>query len=39
MAEPLRVTGTLTPIGITTLRPGVTIVDMGRQVSWVRLEV
>ncbi len=40
MIEPIRVTGTLTPVAITEPRPGMFIVDMGQNmVGWCRLHV
>jgi alpha-L-rhamnosidase len=40
MAEPLRVTETLKPIGVKQLKPGVYIYDMGQNmVGWCRLRV
>ena len=40
MAEPLRVTETLTPISVKRLKPGVYIYDMGQNmVGWCRLHV
>ena len=40
MAEPLRVTETIRPIGVKQLRPGVWIFDMGQNmVGWCRLHV
>ena len=40
MAEPLRVTGTLHPLSVKQLRPGVFIFDMGQNmVGWCRLHV
>ena len=40
MAEPLRVTETLHPIGVKQLKPGVFIFDMGQNmVGWCRLKV
>jgi len=40
MIEPIRVTGTLKPLSVTELRPGVFIVDMGQNmVGWCRIHV
>src|ERR1039457_7228888 len=40
MAEPLRVTETLKPLGVKLLKPGVYIYDMGQNmVGWCRLRV
>ena len=40
MAEPIRVTGTIKPIGVNELKPGVFIFDMGQNmVGWCRLAV
>ncbi len=37
--QPIRVIGTLPPVGRTTPRPGTSVVDFGRQLAgWVRLE-
>ncbi|SPE54256.1 Alpha-L-rhamnosidase [Verrucomicrobia bacterium] len=40
MQEPIRVTGTLKPIAVTELKPGVFIFDLGQNmVGWCRLRV
>ncbi len=40
MQEPIRVTGTLKPISVTKLKPGVFIFDLGQNmVGWCRLHV
>jgi len=40
MAEPLRVTGTIKPLSVKKLKPGVYIFDMGQNmVGWCRLSV
>ena len=40
MSEPIRVTGTLQPISVTEIKPGVYIYDMGQNmVGWCRLHV
>ncbi len=40
MAEPIRVTGALTPVALTEPKPGVFIYDMGQNlVGWCRLRV
>ncbi|HTY59732.1 MAG TPA: family 78 glycoside hydrolase catalytic domain, partial [Bacteroidota bacterium] len=40
MIDPIRVTGTLKPVSIKELRPGVFIVDMGQNmVGWCRISV
>jgi alpha-L-rhamnosidase len=40
MSEPVRVTGTLHPISVTEIKPGIYIYDMGQNmVGWCRLHV